>query len=84
MISRNNYIRNIFKIEVHLSYRWKFNFFTPVKNKSRPSFKDMYKEKREATKKKTGKKLQNSCELSQKMENPPSPYFTTISATFGT
>ena len=63
MISRNNYIRNIFKIEVHLSYRWKFNFFTPVKNKSRPSFKDMYKEKREDTKKKTGKKLQNSCEL---------------------
>ena len=35
----------------------------------------------EATKKNC-KKFHNSCELSPKMENPP--YFTTISATFGT
>ena len=34
--------------------------------------------------KKTGKKVHNSCELSPKMENPPSPYFTNISATFRT
>ena len=38
---------------------------------------------REATKKNV-KKFHNKCELSPKMENPPSPYFTTISATFGT
>ena len=38
---------------------------------------------REATKKKV-KKFHNKCELSPKMENPPSPYFTTISADFGT
>ena len=35
----------------------------------------------EATKK-NGKKFHTLCELSQKMENPPSLYFTTISATF--
>ena len=38
---------------------------------------------REATKKKS-KKFHNKCELSPKMENPPSPYFTTILADFGT
>ena len=34
--------------------------------------------------KKTGKKVHNSCELSPKMANPPSPYFTTNLADFGT
>ena len=34
--------------------------------------------------KKRVKKLHNKCELSPKMENPPSPYFTTILADFGT
>ena len=38
---------------------------------------------REATKKKV-KKFHSKCELSPKMENPPSPYFTTILADFGT
>jgi len=39
---------------------------------------------REATKKKV-KKFHNKCEISPKMENPPpSPYFTTILADFGT
>ena len=38
---------------------------------------------REDTKKKV-KKFHNKCELSPKMENPPSPYFTTILADFGT
>ena len=34
--------------------------------------------------KKNVKKLHTLCELSQKIRDPPSPYFTTISATFWT